>query len=67
MIKEDILKNLVPGYLIENFGIYNYSDDWQCSWYEFAIKIFEDNNVNIIVEIKDDKDFKADNYYIDSI
>lgn len=34
----------------ENFGIYNYSDDWQCSWYEFAIKIFEDNNVNIIVE-----------------
>ena len=34
----------------DNYGIYNYSDDWQCSWYEFAKKIFEDNNVNIIVE-----------------
>lgn len=33
-----------------NCGIYNYSDDWQCSWYEFAKKIFEDNSVTIIVE-----------------
>ena len=33
-----------------NYGIYNYSDDWQCSWYEFAKKIFQDNNVTIIVE-----------------
>ena len=33
-----------------NYGIYNYSDDWQCSWFEFAKKIFEDNNVTIIVD-----------------
>ena len=32
------------------YGIYNYSDDWQCSWYEFAKKIFADNNVTITVE-----------------
>lgn len=33
-----------------NYGIYNYSDDFQCSWYEFAKKIFEDNHISIIVE-----------------
>ncbi len=33
-----------------NYGIYNYSDDWKCSWYEFAKKIFEDNTKKIIVE-----------------
>jgi dTDP-4-dehydrorhamnose reductase len=29
------------------FGIYNFSNEGQCSWYDFAKKIFEVNNVNI--------------------
>ena len=30
-----------------NFGIYNFSNEGQCSWYDFAKKIFEINNVHI--------------------
>ena len=31
----------------DNFGIYNFSNEGQCSWYDFAKKIFEINNINI--------------------
>jgi dTDP-4-dehydrorhamnose reductase len=31
----------------EAFGIYNYSNEGSCSWYDFAKKIFEVNKVNI--------------------
>ena len=31
----------------DNFGIYNFSHEGQCSWYDFAKKIFEINNINI--------------------
>jgi dTDP-4-dehydrorhamnose reductase len=30
-----------------NFGIYNFSNEGECSWYDFAKKIFEINNVSI--------------------
>lgn len=30
-----------------NFGIYNFSNEGQCSWYDFAKKIFEINNITI--------------------
>ncbi len=30
-----------------NYGIYNFSNEGQCSWYDFAKKIFEINNINI--------------------
>ncbi len=30
-----------------NFGIYNFSNEGQCSWYDFANKIFEENNITI--------------------
>jgi dTDP-4-dehydrorhamnose reductase len=30
-----------------NYGIYNFSNEGQCSWYDFAKKIFEINNKNI--------------------
>lgn len=33
--------------LISNFGIYNFSNEGHCSWYDFAKKIFEINNINI--------------------
>lgn len=29
------------------FGIYNFSNEGQCSWFEFAQKIFEINDINI--------------------
>ncbi|MEI7507936.1 MAG: dTDP-4-dehydrorhamnose reductase [Flavobacterium sp.] len=30
-----------------NYGIYNFSNEGQCSWYDFAQKIFEINNITI--------------------
>jgi dTDP-4-dehydrorhamnose reductase len=30
-----------------NYGIYNFSNKGQCSWFEFAQKIFEFNNISI--------------------
>jgi len=33
-----------------NFGIYNYSNEGQCSWYEFAHKIFEFNKISITLQ-----------------
>lgn len=30
-----------------NFGIYNFSNEGQCSWYDFAKKIFEENTITI--------------------
>lgn len=32
---------------VEVYGIYNFSNEGQCSWYDFAQKIFEINNKNI--------------------
>ena len=31
----------------EHYGLYNFSNEGQCSWYDFAKKIFEINNVTI--------------------
>jgi dTDP-4-dehydrorhamnose reductase len=31
----------------DNFGIYNFSNEGQCSWYHFSKKIFEINNITI--------------------
>ena len=31
----------------DNFGIYNFSNEGQCSWFDFAKKIFKINNCNI--------------------
>ena len=33
--------------LENNFGIFNYSNEGQCSWYDFAKEIFRINNVSI--------------------
>ena len=30
-----------------NYGIYNFSNEGQCSWYDFAKEIFRVNNVSI--------------------
>ncbi len=34
----------------DNFGIYNFSNEGQCNWYDFAKKIFEYNNIKINLE-----------------
>jgi dTDP-4-dehydrorhamnose reductase len=34
----------------ESYGIYNYSNEGQCSWYDFAEKIFEINNIKLNLE-----------------
>jgi dTDP-4-dehydrorhamnose reductase len=31
----------------DNYGVYNFSNEGQCSWYDFAKKIFEVNNITI--------------------
>jgi dTDP-4-dehydrorhamnose reductase len=31
----------------DNFGVYNFSNEGQCSWYDFAKRIFQINNKNI--------------------
>ena len=36
--------------LKDNFGIYNYSNEGQCSWYDFAKKIFEIKNIKMDVK-----------------
>ena len=33
--------------ITDNFGIYNFSNEGHCSWYDFAKKIFEINNITI--------------------
>lgn len=43
-----VLKTQDPEYTNKHFfGIYNFSNEGQCSWYEFAKKIFEIRNVTI--------------------
>lgn len=37
--------NANPG--LNNYGIYNYSGEGQCTWYDFAKKIFEVNHITI--------------------
>jgi dTDP-4-dehydrorhamnose reductase len=34
----------------DNFGIYNFSNEGQCSWYDFAKEIFKFNNIEIDLE-----------------
>lgn len=36
--------------ITEHFGIYNFSNEGQCSWFDFAKKIFEFNDIKINLE-----------------
>lgn len=45
LIKIILTDNQKPS--TDNFGIYNFSNEGQCSWYDFAQKIFEINQINI--------------------
>lgn len=44
-LAEALLKIIVSGKKL--YGTYNFSNEGQCSWYDFAKKIFEVNNVSI--------------------
>jgi dTDP-4-dehydrorhamnose reductase len=49
----EVLLKMVTEHLklnTENYGVYNFSNEGQCSWYDFAKKIFEFNNLNINLE-----------------
>lgn len=37
-------------HLSDRFGIYNFSNEGQCSWYDFAQKIFETNGIKIALK-----------------
>ena len=45
LVKIILTDNRQP--ITDNFGIYNFSNEGQCSWYDFAKKIFEINNISI--------------------
>lgn len=45
LIKIILTNNQEP--TTKSFGIYNFSNEGQCSWYDFAQKIFEINNIAI--------------------
>jgi len=40
-----LTKNQEP--TTDNYGIYNFSNEGECSWFDFAKKIFEINNITI--------------------
>jgi dTDP-4-dehydrorhamnose reductase len=43
-----IIKSQIPNHKSQiPFGIYNFSNEGQCSWFDFAHKIFEINKINI--------------------
>lgn len=46
-LAEALLKVIGSGKKV--YGIYNFSNEGQCSWYDFAKKIFEVNKVSIQV------------------
>lgn len=55
LIKICLTKNQQP--TTNNFGIYNFSNEGQCSWYDFAKKIFEINNITIDLHPIPTKDY----------
>lgn len=48
-LAEVLVKIIISNYQLQisNFGIYNFSNEGQCSWYDFAKEIFEINNISI--------------------
>ena len=55
LIKICLTNNQQP--TTNNFGIYNFSNECQCSWYDFAKKIFEINNITIDLHPIPTKDY----------
>lgn len=46
-----IINTLNPtSYTLHPFGIYNFSNEGQCSWYDFAAEIFRINNISITLQ-----------------
>lgn len=46
-----IIKSQIPNSKPQiNYGIYNFSSEGQCSWYDFAKEIFENNGIKIDVK-----------------
>lgn len=46
-----IINTLHPtSYTLHSFGIYNFSNEGQCYWYDFAAEIFRINNISITLQ-----------------
>lgn len=54
----DLAKSIIELINTEYYGIYHGTCEGQCSWYDFAKKIFEINNIDIKVNPVTSEDFK---------
>ena len=53
-----VILSILPNIKNETVEIYHYSNSGYCSWYEFAIIIFELSNIRIKINPIDNKEFK---------
>jgi len=54
-----IISGVIRNQIAFNAGTYNYSDEGLCSWYDFAIAIFEETGINCQVLPILSKDYPA--------
>ena len=55
----DLAKQIVKLSLTSHFGLYHVTSQGQCSWYEFAKKIFHESNTKVKLSIADPLEFKG--------
>ncbi|MDB4792837.1 dTDP-4-dehydrorhamnose reductase [bacterium] len=55
----EVILVILPKIKSEVVEVYHYSNDGECSWYEFAINIFKKKNLKIKVHPIKSKDFKT--------
>ena len=55
----DLAKQIVKLSLTSNYGLYHATSQGQCSWYEFAKKIFHLTDTKVKLSIADPVEFKA--------
>jgi len=56
---EDIARQLVQMSKIDQYGLYHVTAQGECSWYEFAAKIFELTRAKVKLSIADPREFVA--------
>ena len=56
---KDLAKCIINLIETEQYGTYNGSNNGQCSWYEFAKKIFEIKNIDVKVNPVTSKEFDS--------
>lgn len=56
----DMLLALESGRIEQPYGIYHYSNEGVCSWYDFAVEIFRRESINCKVKPIETKDYPTD-------